>query len=287
MKNENISRHQKKPAWLKVKLPDAHTYAGLKTKLSHHKLNTICESGLCPNIGECWKAGTATFMILGNICTRACRFCGVKTGKPLSPDTEEPLRVARAIKDMQLKHCVITSVDRDDLADGGAAIWAETIKTIREVNNNVSIECLIPDFKGCKKSLDTVIDQKPDVLSHNLETVRRLTPKIRTLARYDLSLQVIKQISEAGITAKSGIMVGIGETDQEILETMDDLIRVGCDVFTIGQYLRPSRNNLPVQRYVSPDAFEKFRILALEKGFRFVESAPLVRSSYHAEKHKV
>lgn len=276
----------KKPEWLKIKLPDAHTYAGLKNKLKKHKLHTICESGLCPNIGECWGAGTATFMILGNICTRSCRFCGVKTGKPLPPDHNEPENLAEAIKEMQLNHCVITSVDRDDLPDGGAAVWAETIKTIKRANRNITIECLIPDFKGSEKSLMKVIEQKPDIISHNLETVRRLSKEIRVFANYEQSLKVLKFIAERGCTSKSGIMVGLGETIEEIYETMDDLIEINCQIFTIGQYLQPSRNNLRVQRYVSPAEFKTYKEIAMVKGFKIIESGPLVRSSYHAEQHK-
>lgn len=280
-----MDKHIPKPAWLKIKLPDAYEYAGLKNRLNTHKLHTICESGQCPNIGECWKAGTATFMILGNICTRSCRFCAVVTGKPLPPDNDEPQRVAAAVKEMNLAHCVLTSVDRDDLPDGGAAIWAATVKAIKTSSPQTTIECLVPDFKGQTALLNPLIAEKPDIISHNLETVRRLTPQVRVFARYDVSLSVLKFIAESGIAAKSGIMVGLGETDEEVYEVMDDLLHVGCQIITIGQYLRPGKENHPVQRYVPPEQFAIYKQKALEKGFKFAECGPLVRSSYHAEKH--
>lgn len=277
--------HLKKPEWLKVKLPDAYDYSRLKNKLSTNKLHTICESGQCPNLGECWKSGTATFMILGDICTRSCKFCAVKTGKPLPPDFDEPDRIASTVKEMNLKHCVITSVDRDDLEDGGAEIWAKTVNAIRKINKNVTIECLVPDFYGNWNNLQKVIETHPEIISHNLETVRRLTKEVRVNARYDLSLKVIKAISESGITSKSGIMLGLGESNEEVIETMDDLLSVGCKIFTIGQYLQPGKNNYAVKKYISPDTFTEYKIIGLKKGFKYVESGPLVRSSYHAELH--
>jgi lipoic acid synthetase len=236
-------------------------------------------------MGECWAAGTATLMILGDICTRSCKFCATQSGKPLPPDEQEPTNVAESIKLMGLKHAVLTSVDRDDLSDKGAGHWAKTIHEIKRVNPGVTMEVLIPDFDGDPLLIQQVIDAKPDIISHNLETVRRLTPQVRSRAKYGVSLKVVKIIAQSGITAKSGIMLGLGEKRDEILETMDDLIKVGCKVLTIGQYLQPTKMNLPVQEYVHPDVFEEYRKIGLEKGFRFVESAPLVRSSYHAEKH--
>lgn len=280
-----MTQHIKKPEWLKIKLPDANEYAHLKGQLRKHHLHTICESGLCPNIGECWKAGTATFMILGDICTRACKFCAVKTGKPLPPDSEEPQHIAEAVRTLNLKHCVLTSVDRDDLSDGGARIWAETIRAIKKMNPEITIECLVPDFNGQWHNLDIVIEAKPEIISHNLETVKRLTKDIRIHARYELSLEVVRRIGLSGIVSKSGIMTGLGETNEEIYETMNDLRQVDCRIFTIGQYLQPSHNNYPVKRYVTPQEFESFKKTGLEMGFSFVESGPLVRSSFHAEKH--
>jgi lipoyl synthase len=282
---EERRKHLKKPEWLKIKLPGGKNFTRVKEIVQDNQLHTICSSGNCPNMGECWNAGTATFMILGDICTRSCRFCATKTGKPLPVDPGEPLRVAESIMKMNLKHCVITSVDRDDLPDGGAAHWAETIREIRKVNPGVTIEVLIPDFSGKEDLLDLVIAEKPDIISHNLETVNRLTPAIRSAARYDRSLAVLRHISESGITAKSGIMVGIGETEAEVFETMDDLIAAGVQIMTIGQYLRPTLEHLPVEEYINPEIFEKYRLAGIEKGFRHIESRPLVRSSYHAEKH--
>ncbi|MDD5571316.1 MAG: lipoyl synthase [Bacteroidales bacterium] len=274
----------KKPDWLRIKLPTAREYSQVKFYLGKHKLHTICESGSCPNLGECWAAGNATFMILGDICTRSCGFCNVKTGKPNNVDSGEPMRVAEAIKLMNLKHCVITSVDRDDLEDGGSGIWAETVKAIRKLNPDTTIETLIPDFQGNYKNLQKVLSTKPDIVSHNLETVKSLTKKVRKQAIYERSLDVIKNISDAGIKSKSGIMVGLGETKEEIMETMDDLIKVRCKIFTVGQYLQPTKNHLPVMEYIHPDVFEEIKKAGYEKGFEFVESGPLVRSSYHAEK---
>jgi len=274
-----------KPDWLKIKVPYGKTYLGVKEIIERNKLHTICTSGQCPNMEDCWGRGTATLMILGDICTRACKFCAVKTGKPLAADLEEPKRVAESVELLKLKHVVLTSVDRDDLDDGGAGIWADTIRSIKERTPDVTIEALIPDFKGDYEDLKTVMDAGAEVLSHNMETTRSLTPRLRSLAKYDRSLEVIKWISDYGIVSKSGIMVGIGETEEEVLETMDDLRAAGCKVLTIGQYLQPTSKHLPVREYVHPDVFERYRVAGLEKGFTHVESGPLVRSSYHAEKH--
>jgi len=275
----------KKPDWLRVKLPTGENYIKVRGIVSKHKLNTICESGNCPNMGECWGVGTATFMILGNICTRSCGFCAVATGKPNPADWDEPKRIAESVKLMNVKHCVITSVDRDDLKDGGSIIWAETIKEIRALSPETKFECLIPDFAGKWDNLQRIIDVKPDIVSHNIETVRRLTAQVRIQAKYDRSIEVLKRLDEAGVKTKSGIMLGLGETEQEILETIDDLAFVKCDVITMGQYLQPTPKHLPVDRFVHPDDFKKYKDYALNKGFKFVESGPLVRSSYHAEKH--
>lgn len=276
---------RRKPDWLKIKLPEKDNYAEVKKLVRNNNLHTICTSGSCPNLGECWDAGTATFMILGDICTRACKFCAVKTGKPLAVDINEPVKLARSIKALKLKHCVITSVDRDDLPDGGASFWADVIKQIKKLNPEITMEVLIPDFNGNAEQVQVIIDAKPDIISHNLETVRRLTPKIRTKAKYDTSLKVLKYIAQSGIRTKSGIMVGISETFDEVLETMDDLRAVNCEVMTIGQYLQPTRQNMEVEEYIKPEIFTKYKLAGLEKGFLFVESGPLVRSSYHAEKH--
>ncbi len=278
-------RKRQKPDWLKIKVPAGKQYLSVKAIVDSHKLHTICTSGNCPNMCDCWERGTATLMILGDICTRSCKFCNVKTGKPLPADLDEPKRVAESVRLMGLKHCVLTSVDRDDLEDGGAGIWADTIRAIKEKNPGTSIETLIPDFQGRKDLIQIVIDAGPEIISHNLETVRRLTPLVRSVASYDRSLEVIRIISEAGIRAKSGIMTGLGETAEEILESMDDLREAGCEVFTLGQYLQPSKEHLPVHSFTTPEEFESFRISGLEKGFRHVESQPLVRSSYKAEKH--
>ncbi len=285
--NSNKKKRGISPNKPKIKLPGGGKYLRVKEVVHKHHLHTICESGRCPNLAECWGNGTATFMILGDICTRACRFCSVATGKPLPPDENEPQKIAESIKLMGLSHCVITSVDRDDLPDGGAEHWAKTIKTVKELNSGISIEVLIPDFSFDKNALDKVIEAKPDIISHNLETVRRLTPKVRSKAKYDRSLAVLEYIRSKGITTKSGIMVGLGETEEEIYEVMDDLLTIDCRIITIGQYLRPTPAQMPVDRYVSPEEFEKYRKVALEKGFEFVESGSLVRSSYHAERHIV
>lgn len=260
-------------------------YTRVKNIVEDHHLHTICKSGNCPNIGECWNAGTATFMILGDICTRSCKFCATATGKPLPPDPEEPYNLAESIRLMGLKHCVITSVDRDDLHDSGASFWAEVLKKIKEVNPDTTIEALIPDFRGVEEDIQKVIDAGPNVISHNLETVERLTPQIRSAARYRRSLDVLKYISKKGVRAKSGIMLGLGEEENEVYQTMDDLLEAGCSVFTIGQYLQPTLKHMEVVDYVDPGKFEEAKQIALEKGFLFVESHPLVRSSYHAERH--
>lgn len=281
----DIPLNRRKPDWLKIKLPKGESYLKVKEILHGQKLNTICESGKCPNLSECWTAGTATFMILGEICTRSCQFCNTKTGIPLAVDTDEPLRVAESIKSMNLKHCVITSVDRDELPDGGSGIWAETILKIRELNPGITIEVLIPDFKGKEEDINRVIEVHPDIISHNLETVRRLTKQVRPQARYDRSLKVLKHIADSGIVAKSGIMLGLGEQEDELFESMDDLLASGVSVITLGQYLQPTKAHLPVIDYVSPEKFVEYGRKALKKGFRVAESGPLVRSSYHAERH--
>ncbi len=275
----------RKPDWLRVKLPVGKEYLHVRKLVDTHKLHTICESGNCPNMGECWGAGTATFMILGNICTRSCGFCAVATGRPLAADVNEPERVAESVKLMNVKHCVITSVDRDDLKDGGSTIWAETIKAVRKISPGTTMETLIPDFAGKWENLQRIIDVHPDIVSHNLETVRRLTKQVRIQAKYDRSLEVIRRLHEAGLKTKSGIMLGLGETEAELYQAMDDLRKAGCDVLTLGQYLQPTPKHLPVVEFIHPDLFAKHKLVGLEKGFRFVESGPLVRSSYHAEKH--
>ena len=275
----------RKPDWLKIKLPKGDNYLKVKGILKEKGLHTICSSGKCPNMGECWNAGTATFMILGDICTRSCKFCATQTGRPLPVDEQEPEKIAQSVKHLNLKHVVITSVDRDDLPDGGASIWAATIRKVKELNPGTTIETLVPDFGGNPDHLKTLIDAAPDIISHNLETVKRLTPQVRSAAQYERSLQVIRQIAASGIPAKSGIMAGLGETGDEVLETMDDLRKANCSIFTIGQYLQPTPDHLPVAEYIHPDQFEKYRVAGLAKGFKHVESKPLVRSSYHAEKH--
>jgi lipoyl synthase len=285
MRNNISDQPKRKPEWLKIKIPSGKEYVQVKEIVNRHKLHTICTSGLCPNMAECWGRGTATFMILGDVCTRSCKFCATKTGKPEAVDSNEPKNLAESVKLMKLKHCVITSVDRDDLPDGGAAHWAETIRLVKALNPDTTIEALIPDFMGKSELIQQVINARPEVISHNLETVRRLTPQVRSAAKYDRSLEVIRQIAAGGLTAKSGIMAGLGETEDEILQTMDDLLAAGCNVMTIGQYLQPTKHHLPVAEYIHPDKFAKWKTTGLEKGFRFVESTPLVRSSYHAEKH--
>ena len=277
--------HQKKPDWLKIKLPKGTNFTQVKSIVQRYNLHTICTSGKCPNMGECWAAGTATLLILGDVCTRSCKFCATKTGKPLPVDVNEPSNVAESIRLMGLKHAVLTSVDRDDLPDKGAGHWAATIKDVKRVNPETTMEVLIPDFDGEPNLIGLGVDARPDIISHNLETVRRLTPLVRSRAKYDVSLKVLKTIADSGVVPKSGIMLGLGETREEVLETMDDLLSVGCKVFTIGQYLQPTKEHLPVEAYVHPDVFEEYRQIGLAKGFKNVESAPLVRSSYHAERH--
>lgn len=274
----------RKPEWLKIRLENSKEYSVVSRLVEENGLHTICGSGKCPNMNECWSRGTATFMILGNICTRSCRFCATASGKPLEVDKNEPIKVANSIKIMKLKHAVITSVDRDDLVDGGATHWAETVKAIRLKNENTTIELLIPDFDGNKELVDLVIDSSPDILGHNIECVRRVTPNIRSRAKYDLSLSVIAHIASRGMVAKSGIMVGVGEEDDEVIQTLADLREAGCNIVTIGQYLQPTQKHLPVSRYVHPDTFAMYKERALEMGFYYVESAPLVRSSYMADK---
>lgn len=276
---------QRKPDWLRVKLPVGKEYRRVRSLVDTHKLHTICESGNCPNMGECWGAGTATFMILGNICTRSCSFCAVATGRPLAVDMDEPNRVAESVRLMEVKHCVITSVDRDDLKDGGSTIWAETVNAIRRESPSTTLETLIPDFKGIWENLERVLEVKPEVVSHNLETVRRLTREVRIQAKYDRSLECLRRISEAGLRTKSGIMLGFGETEEDVIEAMTDLYNVGVHVLTLGQYLQPTKNHHPVVEWVTPEKFNKFQEIGLEIGFKYVESGPLVRSSYHAEKH--
>ena len=280
-----VSQPQRKPDWLRVKLPIGKEYAQVRSLVDTHKLHTICESGNCPNMGECWGAGTATFMILGNICTRSCSFCAVTTGRPLAVDTDEPNRVANSVKLMQVKHCVITSVDRDDLKDGGSIIWAETINAIRRESPETTLETLLPDFRGVWENLERVLETRPEVVSHNLETVRRLTREVRIQAKYDRSLECLNHIARAGLRTKSGIMLGLGETETDVLEAMNDLLENGVQILTLGQYLQPTKNHHPVLDWIHPDQFNKYKQFGLAMGFRYVESGPLVRSSYHAEKH--
>lgn len=277
--------HLRKPEWLKIQIGANARYADTKRIVDTHKLHTICSSGRCPNLGECWGKGTATFMIGGAICTRSCKFCNTQSGKPLPLDPEEPQHVAESIHLMKLDHAVITSVDRDDLPDLGAAHWAETIRCVKEMNPHTTLETLIPDFQGRAELIRLITDTRPDIISHNLETVRRITPLVRSVATYERSLQVIRTIAESGITAKSGIMVGLGETTEEVEQTMDDLLASGCKILTIGQYLQPSRKHYPVATYITPEQFQKYKETGEKKGFSTVESGPLVRSSYHAEKH--
>ncbi len=274
----------RKPEWLKISIGANERYTETKRIVESHCLHTICSSGRCPNMGECWGRGTATFMIGGNICTRSCKFCNTQTGRPLPLDPQEPTHVAESVRLMKLSHAVVTSVDRDDLPDLGAAHWAQTIREIRRLNPETTIEVLIPDFQGSKELVEQVIEARPDIISHNMETVRRISPLVRSAARYDTSLEVIRQIAASGITAKSGIMVGLGETPAEVEELMDDLRAAGCQIMTIGQYLQPSHRHYPVAAYVTPEQFKRYEETGLAKGFTQVESGPLVRSSYHAEK---
>jgi lipoic acid synthetase len=283
-KNESSIRI-KKPKWLRVKLPTGENYKKVRSLVDEHKLHTICESGSCPNMGECWGEGTATFMILGNICTRSCGFCAVQTGKPLEADPFEPGKVAHSVKTMGVKHAVITSVDRDDLKDGGAEIWAQTVRAVRAQSPGTTMETLIPDFMGKWENLQVIIDVAPEIVSHNLETVRRLTKQVRIQAKYDRSLEVLFRLKKGGMRTKSGVMLGLGESHQEVLETMEDLRSVQVDILTLGQYLQPTPKHLPVVEFITPERFDEYREIGLKMGFRYVESGPLVRSSYHAEKH--
>jgi lipoic acid synthetase len=276
---------KRKPGWLKIKVPKGTSYSKLKGIVTGYGLNTICSSGQCPNMAECWGSGTATFMIAGEICTRACKFCATKSGKPLPLDPLEPANVAASIKLMNLRHAVITSVDRDDLKDGGAAHWAETIREIKKQNPQTTIEVLIPDFDGRKELIDLIAGAGPEIISHNLETVERLTLLVRSRAKYHTSLKVVNLISATGKVPKSGMMLGLGETREEIYQTMDDLVKNGCEIFTMGQYLQPTKSHLEVAEYIHPDEFARLKEEGLKRGFRIVESGPLVRSSYHAEKH--
>ena len=280
-----MSGSSRLPSWLRMQRASGENYTMVKYLVEENHLHTICTSGNCPNIGECWNAGTATLMILGDICTRSCKFCGTASGKPFPPDEGEPVRVAQAVKTMGLKHCVITSVDRDDLPDGGGRHWADTIRRIREVNPGVTTETLIPDFRGNISDIDMVIEAGPDVISHNIETVRRLTPLIRSVAKYDVSLSVLRHIASRGIVTKSGLMLGLGESEEEVIETLHDLYATGCSIVTIGQYLSPTLSHMPVTEYITPEKFDEYRRKGLEIGFKFVESSSLVRSSFHAEKH--
>lgn len=280
-----MQKERRLPGWMKMQRASGANYSMVKHVVVENQLHTICTSGNCPNIGECWNSGTATFMILGDICTRGCKFCATKTGKPFPPDPQEPVRLAESIKKMKLKHCVITSVDRDDLPDGGANFWANTIRCIKEQNPGTTIETLIPDFDGEDKLIQMIIDAGPDVISHNIETVKRLTPIIRTKAKYETSLNVLRYLSQNGVITKSGFMLGLGEEEDEIVQTIKDLYAAGCLILTIGQYLQPALDYMEVVKYVTPEKFEEYRILALKMGFSFVESSPLVRSSFHAENH--
>ena len=281
-----IKRPAPKPKWLRVKLPTGKKYTELRGLVDKYDLHTICTSGSCPNMGECWTEGTATFMILGNVCTRSCGFCGVKTGRPDTLDWDEPEKVARSIKLMDIKHAVVTSVDRDDLKDMGSIMWAETVKAIRRMNPNTTLETLIPDFQGETRNIDRIIAVKPEVVSHNMETVKRLTREVRIQAKYERSLEVLRYLKQQGIErTKSGIMLGLGETEAEVIQTLEDLRNVDLTIVTIGQYLQPSKRHLPVKEFITPEQFEKYEKIGLEMGFRHVESGALVRSSYKAQKH--
>ena len=280
-----MKARERLPRWMKMQMPKGESYSRVKNLVAEHQLNTICTSGNCPNIGECWNRGTATFMILGDICTRNCKFCGVASGRPLPPDPQEPLRIAQSVHVMHLKHAVITSVDRDDLPDLGSGCWAQTIGEVKKRNPSTTIEVLIPDFQGKATFIQKIIEAAPEVISHNMETVERLTPQIRSAAKYHTSLEVIRIIAASGIVAKSGIMLGLGETEAEVVQTMNDLRSVGCKVMIIGQYLAPTLSHIPVLEYITPEQFERYRTIGLELGFSFVESSPLVRSSYRADEH--
>lgn len=284
-KSEVVKTKIGKPKWLRVRLPTGESYREVRRLVDKHQLHTICESGSCPNMGECWGEGTATFMILGNICTRSCGFCAVKTGRPLAVDLMEPKRVSESVKLMKVKHAVLTSVDRDDLTDGGADIWVETVKAIRRASPNTTLETLIPDFVGKWDNLQKIIDVAPEIVSHNLETVRRLTKEVRIQAKYDRSLEVLFRLKKGGMKTKSGVMLGLGETEEEVIETMEDLRSVNVDILTLGQYLQPTPKHLFVQEFITPEQFQYYKDLGLKMGFKYVESGPLVRSSYRAEKH--
>ncbi len=275
----------RRPEWLKVRAPGGEAFTKIKQMMRSKSLHTVCEEARCPNISECWSSGTATFMIHGDTCTRSCGFCAVKTGRPLPVDFDEPRRVAEAIQQMNLVHAVITSVNRDELPDGGSIIWATTIRETKRLSPNTSIEVLVPDFKGNLENLHRIIEEKPDILNHNTETVPRLYRRVRPQGRYQWTLDVLKESKRLGMRTKTGIMLGLGETKEEIIEVMKDLVAVGCDVLTLGQYLQPTKNHLPVDRFVHPDEFAEYKIIGLEIGFNYVESGPLVRSSYHAERH--
>lgn len=275
-----------KPKWLRVKLPTGQNYKKVRKLVENYDLHTICESGNCPNMGECWGSGTATFMILGNICTRSCGFCSVATGRPETVDWDEPERVARSVRLMKVKHCVITSVDRDDLRDGGSIIWKETVQAVRRMSPGTTMETLIPDFKGEWHNIDRIVEAAPEIVSHNMETVRRLTRQVRIQAQYDRSLAVLKYLKDQGLPrTKSGIMLGLGEKEEEVIQSLKDLREAQVDIVTLGQYLQPTPKHLPVQEFVRPEQFEKYKEIGLDMGFRYVESGPLVRSSYHAERH--
>jgi lipoic acid synthetase len=286
-KIDAIESRIKKPTWLRVKLPIGESYKQVRSLVDTHKLHTICESGNCPNMGECWGAGTATFMILGNICTRSCGFCAVATGRPEAVDWDEPQRVAEAIYLMKVKHAVLTSVDRDELKDGGSIIWSNTIEAVKSLNPDTTLETLIPDFQGKSEQVDRIINAAPHVVSHNLETCERLTRQVRVQAKYRRSLEVLRMLKQGGMRTKTGIMLGLGETKEEIIQSMEDLVAVGTDVLTLGQCLQPTKKHLPVHRFVHPDEFAELRQIGYELGFDYVESGPLVRSSYHSEKHVI
>ena len=282
----NRSVANKKPRWLRVKLPSGNKFRNLRKLVDNHKLHTICESGNCPNMGECWGAGTATFMILGNICTRSCGFCAVATGKPKMIDWSEPERVARSVKLMNIKHCVITSVDRDDLEDGGLSVWIATIKAVRRLSPYTTLETLIPDFKGEIEQIKQLAIIQPEIVSHNIETVQRLTKQVRIQAKYERSLFVLENLKKEGVKrTKSGLMLGLGEKKHEVIATMEDLRMMDVDILTLGQYLQPTKKHISVNRFVSPEEFKELKLEGLNMGFKYVESGPLVRSSYHAEKH--
>lgn len=280
------NRGRSKPRWLRVKLPTGENYKSVRKLVDSYGLHTICQSGNCPNMGECWGSGTATFMILGNVCTRSCGFCSVKTGRPDQVDWDEPERVARSVKLMNVKHCVLTSVDRDDLRDGGSIIWKETVNAVRRMSEGTTMETLIPDFKGETRNIDRIVEVAPEIVSHNMETVRRLTRKVRIQAQYDRSLEVLQYLKQQGLPrTKSGIMLGLGEKREEVIESLADLRKAGVDIITLGQYLQPTPGHLPVQEFVTPEQFEEYKEIGLDMGFKYVESGPLVRSSYHAERH--